>query len=76
MSMFWWLDVIPGWEWLAEFLVILWIGVSMSAVAWMKVWMSKQSFNTGSHSFISVLVAVFLMMDIACSMMAIILFIV
>lgn len=47
MSVFWWLDVKPGWEWLADALVILWIGVSMSGVAWMKVWMAKPSFNTG-----------------------------
>ncbi|EGO00416.1 hypothetical protein SERLA73DRAFT_52646 [Serpula lacrymans var. lacrymans S7.3] len=58
MSMFWWLEVKPGWEWLADVLVILWVGLSMSGVAWMKVWMAKPTFNT------------------ACSMTAIILFIV
>jgi hypothetical protein len=47
MSMFWWLEVKPGWEWLADMLVILWVGVSMSGIAWMKVWMAKPSFNTG-----------------------------
>ncbi|KAJ6594590.1 Fusaric acid resistance protein-like-domain-containing protein [Mycena capillaripes] len=58
MTMFWWLETKPGWEWLADFLVIAWIGVSMSIVAWMKVWMASPSFNT------------------ACSMTAIILFVV
>ncbi|KAJ6456388.1 Fusaric acid resistance protein-like-domain-containing protein [Mycena sanguinolenta] len=58
MSMFWWLETKPGWEWLADILVIVWIGVSMSVVAWMKVWMASPSFNT------------------ACSMTAIILFVV
>ncbi|TFK54580.1 hypothetical protein OE88DRAFT_1655325 [Heliocybe sulcata] len=58
MSMFWWLEVQPGWEWLANVLVILWIGASMSAMAWMKVWLAKPSFNP------------------ACSMTAIILFVV
>ncbi|KAJ6507413.1 Fusaric acid resistance protein-like-domain-containing protein [Mycena vitilis] len=58
MTMFWWLETKPGWEWLADFLVIVWIGVSMSVVAWMKVWMASPSFNT------------------ACSMTAIILFVV
>ncbi|KAF7376656.1 ArAE-2 domain-containing protein [Mycena sanguinolenta] len=58
MSMFWWLETKPGWEWLADILVIVWIGVSMSIVAWMKVWMASPSFNT------------------ACSMTAIILFVV
>ncbi|KAJ7252108.1 Fusaric acid resistance protein-like-domain-containing protein [Mycena haematopus] len=58
MTMFWWLETKPGWEWLADILVIGWIGVSMSVVAWMKVWMASPSFNT------------------ACSMTAIILFVV
>ncbi|KAJ7782513.1 Fusaric acid resistance protein-like-domain-containing protein [Mycena maculata] len=58
MTMFWWLETKPGWEWLADILVIVWIGVSMSVVAWMKVWMASPSFNT------------------ACSMTAIILFVV
>ncbi|KAJ6538778.1 Fusaric acid resistance protein-like-domain-containing protein [Mycena vulgaris] len=58
MTMFWWLEKQPGWEWLADILVIVWIGVSMSLVAWMKVWMASPSFNT------------------ACSMTAIILFVV
>ncbi|KAJ7162250.1 Fusaric acid resistance protein-like-domain-containing protein [Mycena filopes] len=46
MTVFWWLETKPGWEWLADFLVIVWIGVSMSALAWMKVWMASPSFNT------------------------------
>jgi len=50
MSMFWWLEVKPGWEWLADMLVILWVGVSMSGIAWMRVWMAKPSFNTGPYS--------------------------
>ncbi|KAI0929858.1 hypothetical protein AcV5_006710 [Taiwanofungus camphoratus] len=58
MSMFWFFEVKPGLEWLADSLVLLWIGLGMSAVAWMKVWMAKPTFNT------------------ACSMTAIILFIV
>ncbi|KAJ7122055.1 Fusaric acid resistance protein-like-domain-containing protein [Mycena crocata] len=58
MSLFWWLERKPGWEWLADILVIVWIGVSVSVVAWMKVWMASPSFNT------------------ACSMTAIILFVV
>ncbi|KAF8893583.1 hypothetical protein BD779DRAFT_1507033 [Infundibulicybe gibba] len=39
MTMFWWLEVKPGWEWLADLLAISWIGLSMSALAWTKVWM-------------------------------------
>ncbi|KAI0076130.1 hypothetical protein K474DRAFT_1663382 [Panus rudis PR-1116 ss-1] len=58
MGMFWFFEVRAGWEWLADTLVILWIGVGMSIVAWMKLWMTKPTFNT------------------ACSMTAIILFVV
>lgn len=47
MSMFWFFEVKPGLEWLADSLVLLWIGLGMSAVAWMKVWMAKPTFNTG-----------------------------
>ena len=78
MSMFWWLDVIPGWEWLAEVLVIFWIGVSVSIIAWMKIWMAKPTFNTGSHSYHICLIFVHAheLNYLACSMMVIILFIV
>ncbi|KAF7325068.1 ArAE-2 domain-containing protein [Mycena kentingensis (nom. inval.)] len=58
MGLFWWLEQKPGWEWLADFLVIALLGVGMSVVAWMKVWMANPSFNT------------------ACSMTAIIIFVV
>nr|GAT47657.1 predicted protein [Mycena chlorophos] len=46
MTLFWWLERKPGWEWLADFLVIALIGIGMSLVAWMKVWMASPSFNT------------------------------
>lgn len=48
MTMFWYLEVRPGWEWLADMLVIIWIGIGMSVVAGMKIWMEKPSFNTGN----------------------------
>jgi hypothetical protein len=41
MSMFWFLEVRPGWEWLADFVAIAWIGLSMSLLAWLKVWMVR-----------------------------------
>ncbi|KAF5386002.1 hypothetical protein D9615_002507 [Tricholomella constricta] len=46
MSMFWWLELSPGWEWLGDLVAILWIGFSMSIVAWSKVRMASPSFNT------------------------------
>ncbi|KAG0696971.1 Fusaric acid resistance protein-like-domain-containing protein [Suillus ampliporus] len=46
MSMYWSLEVIPGWEWLADTLVILWVGIGMWGITWMKVWMAKPTFNS------------------------------
>ncbi len=50
MSVYWFFELQSGYEWLADCLVLLMIGVGMSTVAWMKVWMAKPSFNTGTHS--------------------------
>ncbi|PIL36301.1 hypothetical protein GSI_01964 [Ganoderma sinense ZZ0214-1] len=58
MSVYWFFERQDGLDWLADILVLLMIGVGMSVIAWMKVWMAKPSFNT------------------ACSMTAIILFVV
>lgn len=41
MSLFWWLELQPGLEWLGDLVAIVWIGVSMCAVAWAKVWMVR-----------------------------------
>jgi hypothetical protein len=40
-STFWWLELKPGLEWLGDVVAIIWIGLSMSLVAWMKVWMVR-----------------------------------
>ena len=42
MSMYWWLELKPGWEWLADVVAVAWIGLSMSGVAWMKAWMVRR----------------------------------
>ncbi|KAI0630649.1 Fusaric acid resistance protein-like-domain-containing protein [Trametes polyzona] len=49
MTVYWFFERQSGMEWLADALVLLMIGVGMSAVAWMKVWMAKPTFNTGSY---------------------------
>lgn len=49
MGMYWFFEVRSGWEWLADSLVILWIGIGMSAVAWTKLWMAKPAFNPGKN---------------------------
>lgn len=40
-STYWWLELKPGWEWLADVLIIFWVGLGMSGVAWVKLWMDK-----------------------------------
>ncbi|KAG7439468.1 uncharacterized protein BT62DRAFT_913494 [Guyanagaster necrorhizus] len=55
MSLFWWLELKPGWEWLADTFVILWIGVSMSILAWLKVWMANPQFNTACSMIVILL---------------------
>ena len=47
MSVYWFFERQDGLDWLADILVLFMIGIGMSAVAWMKVWMAKPSFNTG-----------------------------
>lgn len=47
MSLYWFFEVQPGLEWIADSLVILLVGMGMSAIAWMKMWMAKPTFNTG-----------------------------
>lgn len=46
VSLLWLLEMIPGDKWPGDILAILWIGLSMSLVAWMKGWMANPSFNT------------------------------
>ncbi|KAL4073766.1 Fusaric acid resistance protein-like-domain-containing protein [Scleroderma citrinum] len=48
MSLFWWLDDQPGWDEIEDFVPILWVGLSIWGLSWMKVWMSKPTFNSGS----------------------------
>ncbi|KAL0575801.1 hypothetical protein V5O48_006179 [Marasmius crinis-equi] len=57
MSMFWWIDVQPGWEWLADVVAIVWVGVSMSFLAWLKIWMGNPQFGTAC-SMMSIIIFV------------------
>ncbi|KAF9049707.1 Fusaric acid resistance protein-like-domain-containing protein [Panaeolus papilionaceus] len=45
-SVLWWLEQIPGWEWVGDVVAILIIGISMGVLAWLKIWMENPSFNT------------------------------
>lgn len=73
--MFWWIDLKPGWEWLADLTVIIWIGLGMTIVAWMKLWMAKPTFNTGIYPYLPASRGT-LTFTAACSMTSIILFVV
>ncbi|KAH7889008.1 hypothetical protein F5I97DRAFT_1804311 [Phlebopus sp. FC_14] len=46
MSLFWWLGVQLGWDSVADFVPILWVGLSMWGLSWMKMWMAKATFNS------------------------------
>ncbi|KAH9017314.1 Fusaric acid resistance protein-like-domain-containing protein [Lactarius pseudohatsudake] len=47
MYTYWALEPHAGWEWLADSLVLIWIFVGMSLVAWFKIWIAKPTFNPG-----------------------------
>ncbi|KAH8995242.1 Fusaric acid resistance protein-like-domain-containing protein [Lactarius hatsudake] len=47
MYTYWALEPHAGWEWLADSLVLIWIFVGMSLVAWFKLWIAKPTFNPG-----------------------------
>lgn len=55
MSLFWWLDVQPGWDGVADCIPILWVGLSMWGLSWMKVWMEKPTFNSACNMAATVL---------------------
>ncbi|KAG9316913.1 Fusaric acid resistance protein-like-domain-containing protein [Chiua virens] len=46
LALFWWLDVKPGFEILADCLLIVWMGLTIWGLTWMKVWMAKPTFNS------------------------------
>ncbi|TFK20952.1 hypothetical protein FA15DRAFT_672991 [Coprinopsis marcescibilis] len=57
MAMYWWVEEQEGWEWLADIIVLHWVGIGMAVIAFMKVWMSNPSFNTAC-SMMSIIVFV------------------
>lgn len=57
-----------GWEWLADALALIWIGVGMSLVAWFKLWIAKPTFNPGQTRSLCVFLAFLLILgDRVCS---------
>jgi hypothetical protein len=80
MYTYWTFEKHAGWEWLADTLVLLWIGVGMSLVAWFKLWIAKPTFNPGQTLLLVGFDFFFLSSDlcvcVAASMTSIILFVV
>lgn len=94
MAMYWWLELKPGWEWLADVIVLTWIGLSMSVIAFFKVWMVSDGYLAIVLSFVDKCLLEqpvlqyrcahtlrrspfqLLIASTACSMMAIIIFVV
>ena len=37
MDTFWFFEIQPGWEWLADLLTFIWIGVAVAIIIWVKV---------------------------------------
>jgi len=63
MYMYWTLEPHAGWEWLADALVLIWIGVGMSMVAWFKLWIAKPTFGPGqTHKLSSSLLGSFFLL--------------
>lgn len=46
LSLFWWLYV-KGLDAVADYQLIMWVGLTIWGLTWMKVWMSKPNFNSG-----------------------------
>lgn len=52
LALFWWLDVQPGLQILADSVLAVWVGVTIWGLTWMKVWMAKPTFNSGKSFFL------------------------
>ncbi|KAG9074732.1 hypothetical protein FS749_013673, partial [Ceratobasidium sp. UAMH 11750] len=43
---FWYFELQPGWEWLADALVVSWLALAMMVIAWSKLWVGKPTFGS------------------------------
>jgi len=55
MTTFWPFELSPGWEPIADVIVLTWLGGAFVFVAWSKQWMAKPSYNTAC-SMISIII--------------------
>ncbi|CAE7150897.1 unnamed protein product [Rhizoctonia solani] len=71
---FWFFEVQPGWEWLADFLVLAWLGLAMTLIAWSKIWVSKPTFGSAC-SMTSIILFVVIVKEGGTDVLAQVLFI-
>lgn len=48
---FWFFEIRPGWEWLADVLVLSLLAVAMTLIAWSKIWVGKPTFGSGKPDY-------------------------
>ncbi|CUA66706.1 putative membrane protein YGL140C [Saccharomyces cerevisiae S288c] [Rhizoctonia solani] len=71
---FWFFEVQPGWEWLADFLVLAWLGLAMTLIAWSKLWVGKPTFGSAC-SMTSIILFVVIVKEGGTEVLAQVLFI-
>jgi hypothetical protein len=47
MGMYWWIEDKHGLDWLADIIVLSWVGISMATIAFMKVWLVRGGYCFG-----------------------------
>ncbi|KAL5631313.1 hypothetical protein ACGC1H_006986 [Rhizoctonia solani] len=71
---FWFFEVQPGWEWLADLLVLAWLGLAMTLIAWSKLWVGKPTFGSAC-SMTSIILFVVIVKEGGTQVLAQVLFI-
>ncbi|KAG8732825.1 hypothetical protein FRC11_010722 [Ceratobasidium sp. 423] len=72
---FWFFEVQPGWEWLADLLVLSWLGLAMTLIAWSKLWVGKPTFGSAC-SMTSIILFVVIVKEGGTEVLAQVLFII
>ncbi|CAE6428559.1 unnamed protein product [Rhizoctonia solani] len=71
---FWFFELQPGWEWLADLLVLAWVGLAMALIAWSKLWVNKPTFGSAC-SMTSIILFVVIIKEGGTEVLAQVLFI-
>ncbi|CAE6416781.1 unnamed protein product [Rhizoctonia solani] len=71
---FWFFELQPGWEWLADILVLAWVGLAIALIAWSKLWVNKPTFGSAC-SMTSIILFVVIIKEGGTEVLAQVLFI-